>query len=259
MIKIAFFDYDNTTFSHKSHSVPESTYVALEKLKENGIITCLSTGRGKYELDNYFDLPRLKFDYYILFNGLQIIDDKNNLINAKTMQGIDRQSVIRIFNEKKIPIVVGDDDDYYINFVNDQVIKTMDSVSSPYPKVHDFVDKNIYMCSIMPGMIDNLDELVSENFPNCYHSKWVDGSYDIVQKGFSKADAIDCLIDKLNIDIKDTISFGDSDNDVTMLKKTEISVAMANSNENVLKVASYITNDIDEDGIYNACKHFNLI
>ena len=36
-------------------------------------------------------------------------------------------------------------------------------------------------------------------------------------------------------------------------------IAMGNAIDEVKKKANYITNDMHEDGIYNACKHFGWI
>lgn len=260
MTKIVFFDYDNTLFSHATHSVPESVYTALDALKQKGIKTCLCTGRCKYEIENYFDLPRLKFDYYIYFNGQQVIDSNDNNIYSVTLNGIDKESVKIIFDEKKIPIVLGTKDDYYINFVNDQVYYTcVTCSSSPTPKIHEYVEDELYMCSIFPGEMDNFDEFIKTNFPNCHTTRWTKGSYDVLLNGCSKADGIEHLLQYLNIAIEDTMSFGDGDNDIEMMKRTGISIAMGNGDENVKKYATYITTDIDDDGIYNGLKHFNLI
>ena len=38
-----------------------------------------------------------------------------------------------------------------------------------------------------------------------------------------------------------------------------LGVAMGNAMDKVKKAARYITSDIDDNGIYNALKHFNVI
>ncbi|MBW5381175.1 HAD hydrolase family protein, partial [Brachyspira hampsonii] len=38
-----------------------------------------------------------------------------------------------------------------------------------------------------------------------------------------------------------------------------IGVAMGNANEEVKLAADYITDDVDNNGIYNALKHFNVL
>ena len=44
-----------------------------------------------------------------------------------------------------------------------------------------------------------------------------------------------------------------------MLKQSPISVAMGNSIDGVKKVVNFVTSDIDEDGLYNAFKKYNIV
>ena len=44
-----------------------------------------------------------------------------------------------------------------------------------------------------------------------------------------------------------------------MFEYTKISVAMGNAEDDVKKAADYVTDDIDEDGLYNALKYFEII
>ena len=58
---------------------------------------------------------------------------------------------------------------------------------------------------------------------------------------------------------EDTIAIGDGGNDVSMLGYAGIGIAMGNATDEVKAHADYVTTSVDEDGIYNALKHFNLI
>ena len=46
MKPIFFIDYDNTIFSHRTWSVPESALQALESLKADGFRVALASGRA---------------------------------------------------------------------------------------------------------------------------------------------------------------------------------------------------------------------
>jgi hypothetical protein len=86
-----------------------------------------------------------------------------------------------------------------------------------------------------------------------------DDFYEIVPIGFSKASAIDQVLAYLDQSLEDCYVFGDSSNDLSMLSHVPNSIAMGNSDECVLQVASYITTPVWRDGIYVAMKHFELI
>lgn len=75
------------------------------------------------------------------------------------------------------------------------------------------------------------------------------------KKGISKGNSLS----KLGFDMDEIIAFGDSVNDIDMLKSAGIGVAMGNALEEVKQVADYITKSNDEDGIYYALKEFGII
>ena len=55
------------------------------------------------------------------------------------------------------------------------------------------------------------------------------------------------------------IAFGDGVVDLPMFEACGNSVAMGNGNEIVKNAATYITDDVDADGLYNAFQHFGLL
>ena len=54
-------------------------------------------------------------------------------------------------------------------------------------------------------------------------------------------------------------AFGDQLNDLEMLSFVEHGVAMGNANDEVKAAADYVTDSVDDNGIENALKHFQLI
>ncbi len=52
------------------------------------------------------------------------------------------------------------------------------------------------------------------------------------------------------------IAFGDGENDLSMFSAVGTSVAMGNAQDTVKAAATYVTTAVDDDGIYNAAKHF---
>ena len=66
------------------------------------------------------------------------------------------------------------------------------------------------------------------------------------------------LVDYLQMDMKDTIAFGDSLNDLPMMQAANIAVGMGNGTS-LHPYVTFITKDIKEDGIYEAMKQLNLL
>lgn len=67
------------------------------------------------------------------------------------------------------------------------------------------------------------------------------------------------VLDFYHIKKEETMAFGDGHNDIDMLEYVHIGIAMGNANDEVKKHADDITDDIDQDGIYNALKKYHII
>ena len=82
---------------------------------------------------------------------------------------------------------------------------------------------------------------------------------DINKKGCSKGLGILKLCEYLNIPLSQTISIGDSANDLSMFKQTQVDVAVANSINELKEKADVLTTSNDNDGVASFLeKHFNL-
>lgn len=109
---------------------------------------------------------------------------------------------------------------------------------------------------------DHLDSKV--DFPHLVANTWggkgeVALFGDLGPTGITKRHAIEVLLDYLHADPKDTISFGDAKIDLSMFECCAYNVAMGNGGSEIKEAADYITDDVNEDGLYNAFKYLKLI
>ena len=99
------------------------------------------------------------------------------------------------------------------------------------------------------------DEL-SDLYDYMIHSDTV---VEMVPKGFNKGMGIEKVCELLGEDIANTFAFGDSINDKEMLLAAGIGVGMGGTYHDLSEYADYITASLDDDGIWKAMKHFELI
>jgi Cof subfamily protein (haloacid dehalogenase superfamily) len=108
--------------------------------------------------------------------------------------------------------------------------------------------------------LDIVVSYISENFDDeiiGYRSK--DTYLEIAHKSISKKTAIETLINSHypKIVLEDVLAFGDSYNDIEMLKAVGIGVAVENAKEPVLKIANAVTDTNKNDGVAKYLeKHF---
>ena len=66
------------------------------------------------------------------------------------------------------------------------------------------------------------------------------------------------LCEYYGIGMENSVAFGDSLNDLEIIEAAAIGIAMGNGREELKAAADYVTTDIGDDGIWNACVHFGL-
>ena len=258
MIKAIFLDFDSTLYSHVTDKIPDSAFKAINLLREKGIKVFISTGRSKSELD-WFDTRGLIFDGYIFNNGqLCFAEGYEKIVYANVFEGELKKLILDLFTEKRLPVMICEVDDVYINTVNEHIKKVQFDVGSIVPEVKEYNGKDFVMAAVYFTSDEDKDKLMAYK-DRAEITYWHAGAVDIVPKGSSKSSGIDKIIDYYNIDISETMSVGDGENDIAMIKHSGIGVAMGNSVMEVKNVADYITDDIDDDGLYKAFKHYGLI
>ena len=256
MIKAAFFDIDGTLLSHRTKQVPESARRAIDQLRAKGIRCIVATGRHISQFD---DLPvdDLPFDGYLMLNGQIVLDKDRKILYGTPLEGKAKEWVLEMFHGEDQAILLVEDEELYLNFVNERVHYVQGCISSPVAPVKPYSGKDLYMgiAYIKPEEEYLLEQLRDD----CVITRWNREAVDIIAKGGGKDQAIRRYLEESGIAREEIIAFGDGLNDIQMIRFAGIGVAMGNAEEEVKQVADYVTADIDEDGIEKALKHFGLI
>ena len=83
--------------------------------------------------------------------------------------------------------------------------------------------------------------------------------FDAMPAGGGKDAGIKAVLDYENIHPEEIMAFGDGHNDLSMLSYAGIGIAMGSAEQRVKDKADYVTASVDDDGIFQALKHFNVI
>lgn len=84
-------------------------------------------------------------------------------------------------------------------------------------------------------------------------------SFDINLYGNNKGDAVNKILNHLNIKPDDAYAFGDGLNDIEMLKAVKYGIAMGNAASSVKQIAYELTDDVLDDGLYKALLRHQLV
>ena len=261
MIKALFFDIDGTLISFKTHCVPESTISAIKKAKEKGVKVFISTGRP---LQLICGLEKLKpyIDGYITANGAYCYVGENTLCK-KCIPEEDVRQVIRhaeklgvaclIVGTKSIA-VVNKDEQFLDVFIKMLKIPTLDFLVE---NVEDVIKEGVLQMT--PFFDKKMEEDALNGTKGCNSGRWHPDFVDITAKGIDKGEGLERVASHFEMKISETMAFGDGGNDLPIIKKAGIGVAMGNATDDVKAGADFVTTHIDNDGILNALKEFNVI
>lgn len=258
MIKAVFFDIDGTLVSFKTHEVPRSTVEALEILREKGVKVFIATGRHRVSIDNLGDL---KFDGYVTLNGGYCFAGEDKVIYRHSIPDADIESLIRYMETTEtFPCAFVREKQIYMNYTDASVEEMFAMLKFPAPPIAPLSEirgKTVYQ--LIAFFTAGREQEFMEIVPHCEATRWNPLFADVVPAGSSKSVGIDKMLDYFHIPLSECMAFGDGGNDVAMLRHVGIGVAMGNATEDVRQVADYVTDTVDEDGIYNALKHYCLI
>ena len=138
--------------------------------------------------------------------------------------------------------------------------QAMEDIHTKLPPLGDLapmLDHPVYKVVLFTTR-DKLEELLPQ-VPHSHTTLWHDYGQDIISRqGGKKLCMLECLR-QIGIDPSEVIAFGDSENDIEMLRAAGIGVAMDNGTPECKAAADYITSDCDEEGILRALEHFGLI
>ena len=259
MIKAAFFDVDGTLVSFNTHKISELSKKAIYTLKEKNIKVFVATGRALYQIDN---LDNVEFDGYITFNGSQCYIDKKEIYKI-TLNQNDIKNLCNYLKNNDLPCSIMTSKDIYTNthktieMFYDMVKVKVNVVNNFLEYVYSNID-DIFQLNIFADK-DKEKEIMSNVLVNSSSSRWHPIFFDVNIKDIGKHIGIDKVIEHYGIKLEETIAFGDGENDISMIKHSHIGVAMGNADRKIKEIADYITDDVDNDGIYKALKYYGLI
>lgn len=261
MQKYIFFDIDGTIWDDNM-IIPDSTKLAIRKLHENGHKAILCTGRAKASVRSE-ELLGIGFDGIIAACGTYIeLEGKivfNYLLEAPLIK-----EVIDVLSQYRMPVVLEGAEDYWIDswgFEEDTYVDYLFEDLKEHAHILKGYDERMQINKFSTDILEITDyEAIKRRLGDRFQIlEHVDNVLEFVPGKHCKKTGIEWLCRYLNIDIEDTYAIGDSINDIEMLEAVGHGIAMGNSTDVAKAAAEYITSDIHEDGIYNACLHYGLI
>ena len=260
MQNVVFFDIDGTLWN-REFIVPKSTKTAIKKLKENGNRAYICSGRARSYIRNR-QLKELGFDGVVAGCGTYVeMDGKvvQNILMPKELLN----KTVELMKKNELPLVLEgwkhiflDEEDFFDTSFPVIIRNEMGEDMMPLTGTEHLWEINKLSVDISPSGVDHLIDILEEDYEILRHENVF---MELVPKGYSKATGIEFVCEMLGVDKAHTYAFGDATNDIEMLKAAGVGICMGNGLEGSKKAADFVTDSVDDDGVFNALEHFGLI
>lgn len=256
--KLLVTDIDRT-FSNQRRIFSENINY-IKELKKKNIILVANTGRGLKSGKFIIDLN--VFDYFIGNDGAFIYDlNKKELIFRNCMKKEEVNKLLKIANKHKMPWVIETMNEVYFADVPETHSDNFLSYSTYPYKYTNYINEDVNRILFLLSY-KNSQNFMNEfpNFPiltnNKFNCFWNKRTLEITNENVSKGKTLLVLLKKLDINPSQILAIGDSANDVGMLKLTQMSIAMKDSDNIILDVANYVTDSEENKGWLKGVKHY---
>lgn len=264
--KLIAIDMDGTLLNSENE-ISQRNKESIKTAASLGINIVLSTGRlfkSAYQYANDLEIT----SPIISCNGAYVTEkDVSKIMYKAPLEQDVSMKVIELSEKEKINYYFLNDSTFYISEVNsyseffqewskkadlkigeDIIIlkEPLKAVKENNIKVYKF----IFIEEDKDKLIKFKEKLKGISGIEVVSSWW--NNIEVMKKGVSKGSALKELCKKLDIDKEQVIAIGDNENDISMLEFAGLAVAMGNGDDKVKKIANYVTDTNDNDGVGKA-------
>lgn len=272
MFKLIAIDLDGTLLNDNKR-IPRENIEYLDSIINKGYEVVIATGRmysSAKELTKDINAPLT-----ILANNGNVArrSDDDQLIFAKYLEKEDSFNIINLGKQWNLHPII------HVNYYDEGIDMIIEEkgfdVASPYFKNNrnrlkilskeDIMDINNILAITYPGQMKELQyfyDQLNDNFPDRFshhileNISIAEGFYEIMNRGGNKWRSLLEYASSLDIKPKEIITIGDDNNDVEMILKSGLGIAMKNGSALVKEAADLVTKyDNNKAGLaFELCK-----
>lgn len=256
MIKLIASDIDGTLINSKSECTP-ATIDAISKARKMGIKFAICSGRpvsGIKPLLKGWHLEGL-VDYIVGMNGGEILNVESN--KFVTCYELEEDVVKALIDEYEpmgyIPTYY-DDTGLYAQVISDEVIEVANRTATPYYQgdIRTLTKgKQPKLMFILPSdKMKDIEEYYDKHRSHSYVGfKTAKDLFEFCHPLLAKDVGIAVICSQMHITMNEVVAFGDTTNDIEMLRFAGVGVCMENGTDDAKEVADVICESCDNDGI----------
>ena len=280
MGKIVFIDVDGTLVNYEG-KLPHSAITAIRAARKSGHRIYIATGRSRAEV--YKELWDIGLDGMIGGNG-SYVEDHEQVIMHRLITMEQARRIVDWLHERGLEFYLESNNGLFASEHFEQAGQTAIqkyahrkgrpgsdamTVRDAFPDMvfglqgselyREDLNKVSYLLNSYQDFLDT-----KARFPDLENNTWGGAGEtalfgDIGVRDITKSSAVNVLLRHLGADLSDTVAIGDAKIDIPMFEACAYSVCMGNGGPDAKAAADYVTDDVDNDGLYKAFEHLKLL
>ena len=266
-VQIIALDIDGT-LTDDQKNISNITLEALIEAEKKGIRLVLASARPASGLFSIRD--QLKMEQFggilMSYNGGRITDCAGNTFYEISMGLTMTRRILRFLEELPVTVIVDDGKMFYVTDKNGYKVEyECRNNQMQCTEVGNLADWLTFspikiLLAVDPMKIYEVQEQIRNFLPEDLTVVRTAAFYlEIFPRRINKGQGLCDICRILKIDVRNSIAFGDSENDIPMLKAAGIGIAMKNAEMDVKKASDMSTLSNNEDGIPYALRALNVI
>ncbi len=247
--KIIFFDIDDT-LCREGKLAPQNKATLEALAAQTDIKLAIATGRSKSLIpDDILELlDRQVFDAIVCTNG-QYNFTKQGLISHYPLTLAQAEKIDALCQQDHLMHKFDSDRHLAWATDNEKIRASLPDYPSAIIDPDYYKTNTVYQCSVF--FSHNADRMQDVDFAKkgLKLVYWHHVGGDILPIEASKARGVSDVCHYFDIDIKQAMAIGDGFNDIEMFKAVGFSVAMGDSEPELIQVADFVTGTIEDKGI----------
>lgn len=272
MKKIIFIDIDGTLLDMKT-GIPHSSVQAIRKARKKGHKIFVCTGRARSQVGP--SILNIGFDGCVYSAGTvvevgekmvhmdkldaqmvaSIVIDLEHMGIGYILEGFDYCYIDKIAADHFSVLHKDAYNNENVSFINERKTKTIQEYDPG-----DVINKLSFFAHHQDEIV-KLKDLYGAKFDFMIHESKPSELIptELTLPGISKASGMDIVLDCLAANLEQTISFGDSRNDMEMVEHANLGICMGNGIDALKQIADHVTDTLENDGIFKAFEKHGLL
>ncbi|MCY9206232.1 phosphoglycolate phosphatase [Bacillus atrophaeus] len=240
-IKLIAIDMDGTLLNDEQ-LISEGNRQAIREAEDKGVYVVISTGRTLMTCRELAESLKLS-SYLITANGSEIWDSEFNLVERQLLHTDHIQMMWDLKNK------------HNTNFWASTVDKVWRGEFPESITDHEWlkfgfdIEDDDIRNEVLTELKKNKELEITNSSPT---------NIEVNALGINKAAALTKVSEKLGFTMENVMAMGDSLNDIAMIEKAGVGVAMGNAQDIVKETADWVTDTNIEDGVAKAIRHWVL-